>query len=177
MAGSITPSTSANNASTPVVILGSGFTADSTASLGTTVLTTTYVSPTQLNANVPWGLTPGVYDLTISDPAQPTPAVLPNAFTVTLGLGKWINNGPFGGQVMDLVFQPGSPARLYACVLNAGLFVSTDGAASWTMLINDSFPMRVMLSPADPQVLYVNTNRSILRSLDGGVSWTEIYPD
>ena len=36
--------------------------------------------------------------------------------------------------------------------------------------------MRVMLSPADPQVLYVNTNRNILRSLDGGISWTEKYP-
>ena len=36
IAVSITPSTSANNASTPVMILGSGFTADSTASLGCT---------------------------------------------------------------------------------------------------------------------------------------------
>jgi photosystem II stability/assembly factor-like uncharacterized protein len=174
---SISPSAAVNNAATPVVIQGSDFTPSTTAHLGSSILSVSYVSESQLNATVPWGLSPGVYDLSISDPDRPNPTVLSNAFTVTLGLGKWVNNGPFGGQVLDLVLQPGNPSRLYACVLNAGLFVSTDGAASWTMLINASFPMRLLISPADPLALYLNTNRSILRSLDGGISWTEIRPD
>ncbi len=173
---SITPAAAPNNAGTHVTIEGIDFTPATTASLGATFLTTIYVSPTQLTADVPWGLTPGIYDLTISDPAQAGPSILPNAFTVTLGLGKWINNGPFGGMVNDLVFQPGSPDRLYACIAAAGLFVSEDGGDSWSMLINNSFPMHLKISPADPKVLYLNTNRQILRSLDAGVSWSEIYP-
>jgi photosystem II stability/assembly factor-like uncharacterized protein len=175
----INPSTASNNAGTPVTITGSGFTALTTAALGSTSLNAVYLGPTVLTATVPWGMKPGIYDLKITDPSLPDPLVLPNAFTVTLGLGKWINNGPFGGQVLDLIYQPGSaglPDRLYACVINAGLFVSTDSGANWSMLINTSYPMRLKISPANPQYLYLNTNNGFLRSLDGGLSWSEILP-
>ena len=126
---------------------------------------------------MPWGLRPGNWSLYLFDRTKGGGNVLWNALTVTEGLGKWTNIGPFGGQVNDLVFQPGTPNRLYAAVHNAGLFLSTDGGANWNTLINDSFPMRIQVSPADPQALYLNTNNGIRRSLDGGVSWISINPD
>ena len=171
----ISPSSAPNNTDTPVVITGSGFSPATTASLGSLALTVTYVSETQLSALVPWGQAPGVYTLTTSSPSLS----LASAFTITLGLGKWINNGPFGGMVLDLVYQAGtggSPDRLYACVLNAGLFVSSDSGASWSMVVNTTFPMRLQISPADPQVMYLNTSRGFMRTLDGGLSWTTIEP-
>jgi photosystem II stability/assembly factor-like uncharacterized protein len=171
----IQPSVAANNADTPVVIQGSNITPDTKASLGSTILNSIYISSTQLSATVPWGLEPGAYPLTLTNPGE-TPFVLDNAFTVTLGIGKWINHGPFGGEINDLVLQPGNPSRLYACVHEAGLFVSTDGGASWSMLVDEGFPMRLLISPVDPQVLYLNTNRAIRRSKDGGASWTSIEP-
>jgi photosystem II stability/assembly factor-like uncharacterized protein len=173
IAVSIDPVTAANQANMPVIIEGSGFLPTTTAAIGSTALEITTVTPTQIDAMVPWGMAPGVYDLNLTTPGEP-PFVLSSAFTVTSGLGKWINTGPFGGQVNDLVFQTGNPSRLYACVHEAGLFVSLDEGATWKILINDPFPMRLKISPADPNVLYVNTNRDILRSRDGGASWDTI---
>lgn len=86
--GVIIPASASNVRGTAVAITGTGFAADGTTpptvTLGATSLTAvTFVNDTTLTATVPSGMTPGVYDLTVTNPDAGS-ASLTNAFTVTL---------------------------------------------------------------------------------------------
>ena len=64
----------------------------------------------------------------------------------------------------ELVIDPRDPMRLFA-LTNAGLFMSRDGAASWTRLIDytqerDDFILNSLsINPKKPNLLYLRTNR------------------
>ena len=173
----VTPASAPNNAAAIITIQGSGFQPDLTAHLGSYTLTTRSVQSdgTAAEMTIPWGLPEGAYSLTITNPDGGT-NTLPAAFQVNNGIGQFANRGPFGGQIWDVTFKPDNPDIVYATVHEAGLFVSSDSGASWTMLLAEAFPLRLQLSPADSDVLYLNTNRSVLRSTDGGTTWSGIEP-
>lgn len=79
---SVTPNTIVNVAAAPITITGNGFAAGAYASLsGGTNLATTFVSSTTLNASVPAGLAPGLYDLTVTNP-DASSATLLNALSI-----------------------------------------------------------------------------------------------
>ena len=83
----IIPASAPNDRDTPVVITGTGFAEDGTTpptvTLGTTQLTAvTFVTDTTLTATVPSGMTPGLYDLTVTNPDTGS-VTLTAAFTVT----------------------------------------------------------------------------------------------
>ena len=72
-----------NDIDTSVTITGADFAATPTVSLGSTPLTNvTLVDSTTLTATVPWGMDPGTYDLTVTNPDGGSGS-LPGAFTVT----------------------------------------------------------------------------------------------
>ena len=137
------PSSAPNDIDTPVTITGTDFTAvmddtgtvvltPPTASLGGALLTNvTYVDSTTLTATVPWGIDPGIYQLTVVNPDGGSGS-LPGAFTVTRGLGTWNGGDLFGGDVRQIMMKPGDPDTLYAVAYGVvGLFRSRDAGEHW----------------------------------------------
>lgn len=176
----VDPSQTPNDIDTPIVIHGSNFT---TTVSGTVVLTmptahiggqalmdVVWVNSTTLSATVPWGLDPGVYSLTVTNPGGGWDD-LPDAFTVTQGLNVWTTNGPYGGHISQVRINPHRPETIYAVAQGMGILVSTDGATSWEpMLFNLNPPEQICVDAGDPDVLYAGGG-SPWRSTDGGSTW------
>ena len=138
----VAPISAPNDIDTPVTITGSGFAAvmdgtgtvvltAPTASLGATPLTNvTFVDSSTLTATVPWGMDPGTYDLTVTNPDGGSGS-LSGAFTVGAGIGKWNPGDLFGGQMQQLLMKPGDPDTLYAAAYGViGLFRSPTPAST-----------------------------------------------
>lgn len=72
----------------------------------------------------------------------------------------WTTNGPAGERVLALAIDPETPTTLYAGIIGAGVFKSTDGGASWTA-INDGLThlsiRAVAIAPLTPSTLYAGT--------------------
>jgi photosystem II stability/assembly factor-like uncharacterized protein len=171
----IVPNNAPNDLNAPVVISGTGFTTGLTITLGSTVLVdSSRVSETILTSTIPWGLEPGVYTLTVQNPDGETGS-LPNAFTVTQGIGVWASGGPYGGNVQRLTLHPIIPTTIYA-VGSGGLFVSRDAMQHWEYLLPSPIPVNLSISPPEPNVLYFGTHFGLYRSLDGGENWDDITP-
>lgn len=92
----------------------------------------------------------------------------------------------FSGRVTSLALVPGSPGVAYAGGAQGGVWKTTDSGATWSPL-TDSQPSlaigAIAVDPNDPSVVYAGTGESnqacdsyfgagILRSADGGASWT-----
>jgi photosystem II stability/assembly factor-like uncharacterized protein len=86
-------------------------------------------------------------------------------------------------QVVQIVIAPSRPRTLYVTACDSGnpgscsLAVSTDRGASW---VQRDLPFgefgELVVDPADPDVLYLAAER-IVRSTDGGVSWSLDGPE
>ena len=90
---SITPASSLSNVSTNVVITGTHFELGARAFLGTNELTLSNVTAQTIGANVPAGLTPGVYDVKVRNPGG-LEGVLTSGYEVLQPDG---GTGPTGG--------------------------------------------------------------------------------
>ncbi len=93
--------------------------------------------------------------------------------------------------ISALAQSPSNPKTLYAgtgeghfnagSVAGAGIFKSIDGGDSWIQLpatataFEYRFVNRLIVDPADENVLLAATNTGIYRSTDGGGRWTEAY--
>lgn len=177
----IQPNTAPNDLDTLVVISGTDFTAgmsgtqvitppmvylDSTESLEVIGVDTTTIS-----ASLPWGLEPGIYTLTVQNPDGMT-GTLPNAFTVTQGIGVWNVGKLFGGSVSHVVVDPHDPNRLFAST-GAGMFWSDDSAENWDLLTFDQHSP--VFDPFTPNRLYAeggpHSGGFLWRSDDSGNTW------
>ena len=172
----VDPSAAPNDLDTPIIITGTGFTTVPTVTLGSTVLDNIgWASAEQLTATVPWGLNAGVYTLTVTNP-DGGKGSLPNAFTVTQGIGVWTTGGPYGGQILGLALNPVTPTTVYALAHNAGVFASYDGAAHWQPILLDDTPNLLVLDAEDPEVMYLGSACCLLRTQDGGSTWESVSP-
>ncbi len=88
----VDPSSAPNDLDAPIVIAGTEFLSTPTVHLGDTSLNdVSWVSSTTLQAVVPWGMDPGVYTLTVTNPDLGLPSdVLTEAFTVTNELDHFV---------------------------------------------------------------------------------------
>jgi len=174
----VDPASAPNDLDTPIVITGTGFTAGLTVTLGSTRLPdATWVSATMLTATVPWGLDPGVYTLTVTNPDGQSGS-LPNAFTVTQGLGVWTTGGPYGGVIGQIIINPITPTTLYAASESIGLFRSLDSGNNWKLVLADiGYGHTTAVDTLSPQTMYVaRWRRGFARSEDGGDTWTALAP-
>jgi len=102
---------------------------------------------------------------------------------------------------IDLAFEPGNPDVVYAALWQtrrtpwniyppsngpgSGLYKSTDGGTSWTMIRGHGFPenpgrIGIALSPSRPQRVYAIVDADeggLYRSEDGGGSWMRASAD
>jgi photosystem II stability/assembly factor-like uncharacterized protein len=93
---------------------------------------------------------------------------------------------PHIGHVKQIVFEPGSPRTVYACIEQGALLRSRDGGASWEELhgfYEDVHRLKILDS--DPGKMYLACGDGLYRSHDGGVGWEKLttrssrvgYPD
>lgn len=179
----VRPDQSPNDLDTPVVISGTGFTAISgtyvitppLVYLGDTTLeNVTWVESATLGAVVPWGLVPGVYTLTVINPDGGT-GFLPNAFTVTQGIGVWQTGELYGGEFIQVTFNPANPDIMYAQSAGAGLFRSRDHGVTWSLTYNRG-QGDLAVSPAAPDRIYMQGAWALQRSDDQGDTWVTLQP-
>src|SRR5262249_42201120 len=84
----------------------------------------------------------------------------------------------YAPSIVALAIDPRNPSNLYAGAEGddcGGVFKSVDAGMSWsnTGLVNCI--SAVVVDPQDPSMVYAATFfRGVLKSLDGGESWTEI---
>ena len=145
-----------------------------------------WISSTEMTATVPWGLDPGIYTITVTNPDGQSGS-LPNAFTITQGIGVWTSDGPYGGAVTTLLLNPETTTTLYATVSAAGsssgigLFRSVDGGANWELIVANIGGQfhAADLSVPSPAVIYLNKwGEGLHRSDDGGDNWISLpIPD
>lgn len=178
---SISPSNFASGINQPVTITGTNLSDVSAALLGTTSLRNVHVtSATQVTALVPWSIAAGTYDLTVQSQGGPD-AVLPGAVTVSPPDPDWTSNGPYGGNLNDVVVDPQDPSRMYVSAGFSGLYKSQNGGASWDFPLIGTFPDRVQITyptPGQPPVMYFSggVGQGVVRSLDYGQTWVKIQP-
>src|SRR5262245_15726880 len=97
-------------------------------------------------------------------------------------VGQWSGLGPEGGRVFDVVNDPVSPTTSYAST-HAGLFKTTDGAATWQLVGSGLFLRTPAISTSDPSIIYAVGGdislpelNGVYKSADGGVTWTLVFP-
>jgi hypothetical protein len=159
----VDPTVAPNDLDTPIIITGTGFTAElsgtlvitqPTAYLGATALEdVNWVSTTTLTATVPWGLITGTYTLTVSNPGGESSSLV-DAFTVTQGIGVWTTDGPYGGYIVGIEKKPGTPTTIYALASNVGLFASEDAGGSWELIYKSEGSTDLVFDAQDPEVMY-----------------------
>lgn len=121
----------------------------------------------------------GIASFVVSIAVDPTTPDIVYASTDD-GIYKSVNGGASWTLIATefvterLLVARSNPALLYASQFNFNQqFRSTDAAATWTFL--GSANARVFaVDPTNANILYAGANRGALKSVDGGVTWTEI---
>jgi hypothetical protein len=95
----------------------------------------------------------------------------------------WSARGPSGGFFVEFGFHPTEPSIVYAGSDDSGgLWRTDDGGASWHLLTGafaNETGWAIALDPNQPDTLLVGdvyARHSLLRTTDGGVTWTDPAP-
>jgi len=186
----VDPPTAYNDIDQPITITGANFATDATGTVsptgtigGLALLDVTYVDATTLTAKVPWGMDPGTYDLTVTNPDGGIGG-LTAAYAVEQGIAQWNGGELFGGRVDQIVMKPGDSDTLYAVASGIiGAFRSTDAGEHWTYLPTDAGigGGQLVIDPLHPSWLYCCAWSGLHRSTDEGDTWTTVmsmtWPD
>jgi photosystem II stability/assembly factor-like uncharacterized protein len=90
--------------------------------------------------------------------------------------GTWTRIGPDGGSVAEIAAAPSRPSVVYAGLGAGGVFRSADRGRTWTFAgkgLIDQPIHDLAVDPRNPDRVYAATNKGLLRSADGGVSWRQ----
>ena len=107
------------------------------------------------------------------------------------GTGKDWAPGAGGMCLHTILLDPTDPERLYVAISAAGAFRSDDGGETWRPinngLVSEYIPdptaeighcvHHIELHPSQPNVLYMQKHWDVMRSDNGGESWTEVSGD
>jgi photosystem II stability/assembly factor-like uncharacterized protein len=99
------------------------------------------------------------------------------AFPAVAGNYRWTIQGPDGGTIERLEFDPADSSIVYAASTN-GLFRSIDGGQHWDAAAEllGRYVFDVAVTPSDPQKVYASTTFGLYRSVDRGLTWQIVHP-
>lgn len=116
------------------------------------------------NGGVDWQATNVLKTLTNTNSNNGSPV----STTTIAGLG-----------ISRLVYDPQKEDVVYAGAFNAGLYKSTDGAATWEQILGQVPVIDFSINPNDDQMIYAagtfDDKGRVLLTHDGGKSWNAIY--
>ncbi len=170
------PESAPNDLDTPIVITGTGFVNGATVSLhGISLDDVEWVSSSVLKATVPWGMDPGVYTLTVTNPGDLSGS-LPNAFTVNQGIGVWSAGQLYGGEIMQIAINPLTPTTVYAVNYDVGMFRSQDAGENWTFKVAGGVRgvRDLAIDPLSTHRLYMFAPWDLQLSEDEGDTWISL---
>ena len=176
---SIAPDSFIGGVNVPLVITGENLETVLSARLGTTALRNLQViDSSHVSALAPWSIAPGAYDLELIDQTGQS-AHLADAVTVSAAAPGWTSNGPFGGDLWDIVLDPQNPARMFVSAQRSGLFKTETGGETWGMALVKPFPLRTQIAyptPGQPPAIYLSGDGGLglVRSRDYGQSWDQL---
>jgi photosystem II stability/assembly factor-like uncharacterized protein len=172
----VAPSQAPNDLDAAIVVTGTDFADGATVTLGDEPLgDVSRVSSATLQATVPWGMDPGVYTLTVTNPDSESDS-LANALTVTQGIGVWNAGELYGGSVEALAVNPVTPTTVYAVSPHVGLFRSRDGGENWSFQLATVDAGAPVIDPSSPNRVYIVAFGLLHRSEDGGDTWDSFEP-
>ncbi len=93
--------------------------------------------------------------------------------------GRWTSQGPSGGSMQAVRFDPLDARILYAVTSAGGIFKSMDGGETWRSSSRGLETQEVLDVAVDPlrhETVFATTSETIYRSLDGGESWAALGP-
>ena len=89
-----------------------------------------------------------------------------------------------GGRIRAIAIHPTNPSIVYAGSASGGVWRTNNGGATWTPLTDTQCSLNtgsIAIDPVNPNIVYVGTGEpaqsngcGLLRSFDGGTTWTEI---
>ncbi len=97
----------------------------------------------------------------------------------------WAGNGSSGGRVVGIACHPTNPAIAYAASASGGIWKTVDTGVSWTP-VSDQAPIlnhgAITMDRQHPDAIWAGTGEytedttgaGVLRSLDGGQTWTQL---
>jgi len=83
--------------------------------------------------------------------------------------------------ISKLAFDPTNHQIVFAGAYNGGLYKSQDSGGTWIDILSKIFVYDFVVSPIDPKTIYAagfyTDHGRILKTTDGGASWTQIYDE
>ena len=115
------------------------------------------------------------------DPRTPSTlyagTTMAGVFRSTNGGRTWdrrSNGLPPNAGVGPFELAPSDPSRLYAVVGGNTLFTTTDAGATWRPLARlENYINRLVVDPSQPRTIYGTSDRSLIKSTDGGQTWSQ----
>lgn len=128
-------------------------------------------------------------------PAGNQPAA-PGGMAVQSTSGKWENLGPINkakassgqpngmGRINGIGLHPTNDSIIFICSPNGGIWRTYDHGKTWTSNTDTNYVMQmseIKFNPKNPQIVYAGTGdrdagartqRGVMKSTDGGVSWS-----
>ena len=103
-------------------------------------------------------------------------------FKSTNGGASWSQSSIGLGGVYGLVIDPRTPTTLYAAF--DGVSKSTDGGVHWSTTntgpfnkdpSGNGYVINLAIDPSNTNIIYASGGHRIIKSADGGASWSEIF--
>ena len=108
------------------------------------------------------------------------------------GRENWVGGGYDDAGIHSICPDPRDPNRLLLAISVAGVWDTRDDAKSWNLIgkgqvatymppeqqdkLDAQDPHRVVRSPSDPDVMWMQHHCGIFRSTDAGETWTQLKP-
>lgn len=174
----VTPNELPNATNMYITVTGENFAPTPTLTLGSASLRgVAFVNTQTLTALVPWGLSPGAYTLTVTNPDGQS-GTKENAILVYEESGEWESHGPYGGLTTDVFIDSQNSSRIYASAAGSGLFVSSDAAENWhPAYLGTMLTELVFQYYNSERHLYIGENEGFIRSDDDGLIWERFVPE
>jgi len=96
-----------------------------------------------------------------------------------VGAGEhiWTTNGPKGGQILTIVYDPLNQDTVYLSVTQGGIYRSVNGGKSWQQVGSEAttgLVNQIAVNPVNNNILYAAGYNKVVKSVDCGLNWQKL---